>query len=345
MKRMGNIFDRVVDRENMLEASKYACRSRKDLSEVAQFLGDRDVLIDTLIGKLREGKYEVPKYRMFTLIENGKERFIADAPLYPARILDWAICLVVEQYVCDKLIPQSYASVPTRGYHGAVRQIYDYIRKDSKIRYALVFDIRKFFNSINRTILKRKLRDVFKDDRFLALMDVLIDGYPYDGIALGNRTSPMLANLYLSDMDHLLKEKYKVHYYVRFMDDCCILGYSKPWLRRILGIIEVELAGLGLSLKNNCRIVPVSCGVRILGHVIYPDHVLLTSASKRRLVRAMRGIMRRQRDVKYRLTEHDRGVIASYHGVVSACNGKHLEQVWIKPILDEDERRNIAIFP
>lgn len=345
MKRIGGIFDKLLERETMEKASKYACSTRKDKGEVAEFLGDKDALISKLIADVRNGTYVVPEYRTFILKERGKERFIADAPLYPSRILDWAICIVVEDYICSKLIGQTYASVPTRGYHGAVRQIYDYVRKDKRIRYALIFDVRKFFNSINRNILKRKLREVIKDQQFLELLDMLIDGYPYDGIPLGNRTSPMLANLYLSDLDHLLKEKYHVHYYVRFMDDCCILGYSKEWLKRILGIVEIELAGLKLSLKENCRIIPVECGIRMLGYVVYPDHILLMRKSKQRLIHAMRKIIRKQKNEKYLLSRHDSGVIASYHGVVSACNGRNLEKKWILPIIEEDNRRRGIVAP
>lgn len=261
---------------------------------------------------------------MFEIHENGKIRFVADLPLYPDRILHWAIALACEERANDKLIAQTYASVPERGYHQAVHQLWRYMRSDSKIRYAAIIDISKFFPSIPKEGLEQRLRRTFKDSRFLALMDRLIEEYPYPGIPIGNRYSPMLANIYLSDLDHLLKERYHVHYYVRFMDDICILGYSKEWLGRIMGIIQEHLAGIGLSVKKSSRIVPIDIGIPFLGHVIFPTHIRLSRRTRTKLKRAVNDI--KQHD---EVDEHDRCVIASYHGVLKWCNGRHLEETTI----------------
>ncbi len=137
---------------------------------------------------------------------------------------------------------------------------------------------------MDKELVKQRLRRVFKDDAFLRLMDGLIDEYPYSGIPIGNRYSPMLANLFLSDMDHKLKEKYKVHYYVRFMDDGCILGYSKPWLHRMRERISQDLADIGLTLKPNYQVFPIeSRGIAFLGYRIFPTHILLSKRTKTKL--------------------------------------------------------------
>ena len=56
---------------------------------------------------------------MFKMNERGTERLVADLPLYPDRILHWAICLAAEDDLNRKLIAQTYASIPGRGYHQA----------------------------------------------------------------------------------------------------------------------------------------------------------------------------------------------------------------------------------
>lgn len=336
MHTIKHVFEKIIDIETLRNASRFACRTRKDKNEVEEFLENKENNLLRLRQSLIDGTYRSSRYKMFTIHEKGKERRIADLPLYPDRILHWAICLACESETNKKLIDQTYASVPGRGYHDAVKKVYRYIRSDDKIRYVLVFDIRKFFQSISTDILKRRLSKTYRDERFLQLMFQLIDEYPESGIPIGNRYSPMLANLYLSKMDHALKEKYHVHYYVRFMDDCCILGYSKEWLHKILGIIKEQLHDIGLELKTNCQIFPLdSRGVHFLGYDIYSDHIRLRKETKKRMIDGLRDIRERQNDGDA-LTEHDKGVIASYNGVLMNCNGRRLYKKYIQPLLDQN---------
>lgn len=309
------------------KASKKACSSRRDKYEVASFLNEKEEKLRVLQTSIINGMYHSSGYRMFEIHENGKVRNVADLPLYPDRILHWAIALACEDRVNAKLIDQTYASVPGRGYHQAVHQLWRYLKSDPKVGYALIVDVSKFFPSIPRDKLKERLARTFKDNRFLDLMYRLIDEYPHPGIPIGNRYSPMLANIYLSDLDHLLKEEYHVHYYVRFMDDICILGYSKPWLWKIMNVIKTELNGIGLSVKQSSRIVPVSTGIPFLGHVIFPTHIRLSRRTRTKLKRAVKEIKEHKE-----IDEHDRSVVASYHGVLKWCNGRHLEETTIGTI-------------
>ncbi len=341
MIRIGDLFDRIVSMDNLREAAKKACSTRKNRTEVQEFLEDSENNLKKLRDSLIDGTYKSSEYRMFNILERGKQRFVADLPLNPDRILHWAICLVAEEPLNNKLIDQSYGSRPGMGYHDAVKKVHSYIQKDAKIRYALIVDVKKFFASIDKEILKKKMLRVFKDRRFLDLMFKLIDEYSYPGIPIGNRYSPMLANLYLSDMDHKLKERHHVHYLVSFMDDRCILGYTKKWLRRILGIIKDELSAIGLELKGNYQIFPIdSRGIPFLGYRIFSDHILLKKPTKKRMKGSVKRISNRQsKDPDYRLDDRDLGVLNSYSGVLKHCNGKHLRSVTIVPVLIEDRRR------
>ena len=115
-------------------------------------------------------------------------------------------------------------------------------------------------------------------------MDKLIEEYPYSGLPIGNRYSPMLANLYFSDMDHKLKQKYHAHYFISFMDDRCILGYSKKWLHRILDKVIQMLDELHLQIKPNYQIFPIDKrGIAFLGYRIFRTHILLLKRTKRKL--------------------------------------------------------------
>ncbi|MBR2255024.1 MAG: RNA-directed DNA polymerase, partial [Candidatus Methanomethylophilaceae archaeon] len=259
------------------------------------------------------------------------------------RILHCAVCLVVEDFLNRKLVSQVYGGCPGKGQHLAVSKISGYLREDPRIEYALVLDVRHFYASIDKDILKAKLRGVIKDYRFLELVDQLIDDYPLPGLPLGSRFSSMLANLYLSEMDHMLCERHHVHYYARFMDDIVILGYSKPWLRRIFGIIRDHLSGIGLEVKPNWQIFPVrSRGIDYVGYVIHPDHVLLRKSTKKRMQARARAIAEKQEDPTYVLDRHDLGTIHSYEGCLKWCDGRHLRHLTFDDIYERDKenRRN-----
>ena len=330
----------IVNISNLQKAAKMACRSRKNREEVAEFLEDSERRLLELQAAVMNGTYRSSEYRMFVVNEHGKERLVVDLPLYPDRILHWAICLVVETPLNRKLIDQTYASRPGVGYHRAVRELSEYMREDSRLKYALLVDIRHFFPSIDKSILK-KLRAVLKDVRLLELLDTIIDDYGLLGIPIGNRTSPMLANLYLSELDHALKERHHCHYYIRYMDDMVVLGYSKPWLHRIRKVMDGMLSDLGLEMKDNWQVFPIeSRGVPFLGYRVFPDHVLIRKATKERMKKAAERISKEQAaDSGYVMDLHDKGVVDSYRGALAWCDGKNLRKRYLDSVMKVNEER------
>jgi hypothetical protein len=344
VKRISEVYDAAVSMDNLRSATRIACRNRKNKREVAEFKKDGGALLERLRESILDGTYRSSEYKMLVKNENGKERYVADLPLYPDRIWHQAICNVLEGPLNSKLIDQTYAAIPGTGQHHAVRKMSEYLRNNPRLRYALVIDIRKFFQSIDREILKRKLAEAVKDCRMLEVLYGLIDDYPYQGIALGTRFSPMFANLYLSEMDHALKERYHVHYMARFMDDIAILGFSKQWLRKILDAVRGMLAEIGLEIKANWQIFPVdSRGIPYLGYRIFSDHILLKKRTKKRMQKAVARLAMLQTDPDFLLDEHDLGTLNSYRGCLKWCSGKHLESVTIAPVMEEDARRQKAM--
>lgn len=342
MRRIGDIWSRLTSIDNLSKAADRACSSRKNRDEVNRFEADRESLLVKLQDDLRSHRFRSSSYRSFLRVENGKEREIADIQLYPDRIVHWAIAMVLEPYLDRKLIDQVHGSRPGHGIHSAVGDVSDYLRKDGRIMYCLKLDVRHFFHSIDKIVLKRKLRTVIKDRDANMLLDEIIDGFPRDGIPIGNRTSPIFANLYLSEMDHLLKEVHHVHYYVRYMDDIVILGYSKPWLRRILNIIRDHLSDIGLEVKGNWQIFPVdSRGIDFVGYVIWRDHVMLRKSTKVRMKRAMRRIEDDLRDGNS-LTRSQKGCIDSYSGILKWCDSNNLRKTVIGPVMELLEKGSRA---
>lgn len=326
MRRLDNVWDSFVETDNFCLAAKNACRSRRDKIEVAAFKDRWDELLTKLIEDVKANRFRSSRYRMFEVHEKDKTRLVADLPLYPDRILHWAIALAIEEQINRKLIDQTHASRPNHGIHSAISDVRKYLDKDSRIKYALQIDVRKFFPSMDKEMVKKRLREVLKDERMLMLLDSIIDDYPYPGIAIGNRVSPMFANMVLSPIDHIMKERYHCHYYVRYMDDIVILGYSKPWLHKMRNVLDEELKKIGLTIKDNWQVYPIdSRGIQFVGYRLYTTHTLVRKNVKHNLKRKSEEIWSRVEKGRP-LDFHDKGSIASYEGMLKWCDGKHLQK-------------------
>ena len=115
-------------------------------------------------------------------------------------------------------------------------------------------DIRKYYNSINTQILIRKLREVIKDKRYLAILEEVINVKPV-GLPLGFYTSQMLAQFYLKDFDRFVKEELKAPFYYRYVDDIVIHSNNKRYLHKVeYAIIDYMNRELALDVNNKRQV-------------------------------------------------------------------------------------------
>jgi len=158
------------------------------------------------------------------------------------------------------------ASVKGRGGNRAIRYLDKILVDDHKnTKYCLKIDIKKFYPSIDKTILKQKFRGVIKDNKVLLLLDRIVDSVE-SGVPIGNYTSQWFANFYLQDFDHFIKEKLKIPYYVRYMDDMILIHNDKEYLKYCLSEITKCVENeLKLKLNNKTQISKLNQGIDFLG--------------------------------------------------------------------------------
>lgn len=149
----------------------------------------------------------------------------------------------------------SYGSIPKRGAHKGKKTIEKWIRNDSKnVKYCLKMDIHKYFESIPHDILIEKFSKIMHDEKFFDFICKLIC-VNEKGIPIGFYTSQWLANWYLQDLDHYIKEILCAKHYIRYMDDMVIFSSNKKALHKMKSKIEEYLGeNLGLELKHNWQI-------------------------------------------------------------------------------------------
>ncbi len=152
-------------------------------------------------------------------------------------------------------------------------------------------DISKYFDSIDHEILKRIIRKKIGSRGLLWLIDLIIDSYGKGvGIPIGNLTSQLFANIYLNELDHFIKDRLGISYYIRYMDDFVILDTDKERLFELRSLIK-EFLGTNLKLKLHSKkseYFPVIRGIDFLGYVVFRNYILLRKSTATRYVRKLR---------------------------------------------------------
>lgn len=319
MKRYNNLFDKIVSLDNLYEADKRARRQKSHRPEVMLFDKNKDKLLLDLQRKLINGEYETSEYYVFKIYE-PKEREIFKLPYYPDRIVHHAIMNIMEPIWVSAFVKGTYSCIRKRGIHKALKDVKFALKDEINTQYCLKLDIRKFYPSIDHDILKTIIRKKIKDKKLLSLLDEIIESA--QGVPIGNYLSQFFANLYLTYLDHWIKEQKKVKYYFRYVDDIVILGGDKQQLRDLFYDIQDYLNNkLKLNFKDNWQIFKVySRGIDFVGYRIFHTHTLLRKSIKKKFCKKINKLNKKQNLDKDTYKQK----ICSYIGWIKYCNGRNL---------------------
>ena len=293
MKRLGNVWDKIIDRDNLVLAFNKAAKGKRHISAVRRVERNLDYHIDKLQQLLTSGNYKTAPYRASVVYE-PKRRVIHSLPFFPDRIVHHAILNVIGDHWDSLFIHDSYACRKNKGQHAGSLRCMEMVRRNN---YVLKCDISKFYHSIPHDRLKQVIRKKLKDKKTLALLDEIIDSsyscevlVPGHGVPIGNLVSQWLGNLYLNELDMLIKHKYHIKDYVRYCDDFVIFHDDKKVLRSIAYELE-EFLDKELHLRfSKCELYPVGHGVDYLGYRHFKTHILVRKSTAKRIRKRMRHI-------------------------------------------------------
>jgi RNA-directed DNA polymerase len=324
MKRYGNLYTEICSIENLRLAHKNARKGKTYYPEVIKIDKDPDKYLIPIQKMLQNKSYFTSKYRIFEIVDRGKRREICDLPYYPDRIVHWALIQIIEPILMKHLIETTYAALPGRGTHKALRKMRRYMDDRNGTAYCLKIDVSKYFPNIDKEILKNKFRKRIKCPDTLWLIDEIIDSFE-KGIPIGNYTSQYFGNYYLSDFDHWIKEEKKIKYYLRYMDDMIFFAPTKEELHDLIRDIHNYLGEeLHLSVKPNWQVFPTAVrGVDFVGYRTFYSYTLLRKSTKKRLKRASKKLLSQKSD-GIPFTASNISTIASYMGLLKWCNSYRL---------------------
>ncbi len=315
-------YEDIIEIENLLEAWKEFIVGKKNKKDVEDFGRHLMANIISLHSELKNKTYKHSSYEAFN-ISDPKPRNIHKAKVRD-RLLHHALYRKLYPFFDKTFIADSYSCRMGKGTHKAIERFRIFSNKVSKNNtktvWVLKCDIRKFFASIDQDILLRILNEHIQDKDIMNLFSEIIGSFHSTkievGLPLGNLTSQLLVNIYMNTFDQFAKHKLKTKYYIRYADDFVFLSDDKVWLENLIPKInEFLLNKLGLRLHpNKLFLTTLASGVDFLGWVNFPNHRVLRTSTKRKMLRNIK------------LKEENGETLQSYLGMLKHGNAFKLKE-------------------
>lgn len=269
---------------------------------------------------LKDGK--VPRCtsrKEIAITERGKIRVIT-----PIHIKD----RVIQKTLCDnalvpvfrrKLIYDNGASLKGKGVGFSRKRLEKHLRRAARTFgpdfYVMTYDIKNFFGSIPHIqcrkvlekyfcreladiameIIKNPIREKMKlirdgNEKAKRLRDLKEDRI--NGICLGSQESQIMALIVPNSIDHYIKDRRRMKFYIRYMDDGVLIAKTKEELKEIFAKVKAIMESLGMKFnERKTRITKARKGFTFL-KVKY--HITKTGKIIRRLTPKGTARMRRK---------------------------------------------------
>jgi len=222
----------------------------------------REANLTKLQQQLRDGSFCPQSVRRVWIPKPGsREKRPLGIPTVRDRTVQAAIRHVIEPIFEHDFAEQSYGFRPGRGCKDALRQVHGLLKQGST--WVVDADLKSYFDTIPHDKLMHRLRQKISDSRLLKLIEQflkagILDGMkhwsPAAGAPQGAVLSPLLSNIYLNELDHLVaRHGFQM---VRYADDFVILCRSREEADTALALVETWVNEAGLTLHpTKTRIV------------------------------------------------------------------------------------------
>lgn len=179
MKIYTGLFEKIISLENLFSSFDEFKKDKQNKNDVQKFEWDLERNIVELNRELKYHKYEHGVYTKFRICD-PKPRIIHKATVRD-RILHHAIFRVLNPIFEPTFISHSFSCQIGKGTHKGVRTLAEILRKVSQNRtrpcFALKCDVKKFFDSVDHSILLEIIKRKVKDGEAIWLIKKIIESF------------------------------------------------------------------------------------------------------------------------------------------------------------------------
>lgn len=299
-QRWFRLIDKVFAERNLWVAFRQVARkdgaAGVDHVTVAEFERRIPDSVWELSDQLKAGTYRPQAVRRTYIDKPGStEKRPLGIPTVRDRVVQAAVVNVIEPIFERDFAEHSYGFRPGRGCKDALRRVAELL-KDGRV-YVVDADLKSYFDTIPKDRLMGRLEEKIADGRVLRLIQSflearILDGAkewtPEAGAPQGAVLSPLLSNIYLDPLDHLVAAAgFEM---VRYADDFVILCPTETDARKALELVRDWTAENGLTLHpSKTKIVDARVeGFAFLGYLFQGDTRVPRDKSLRKLKDTLR---------------------------------------------------------
>jgi len=253
-----SLIDKVYNPKTLKAAWKKVASNRGaagvDKISIKRFRSSAQFYLRELERELRNGTFQPSAVRRVHIHKDRKKTRPLGIPTVKDRIVQTALKMVLEPIFEKEFLPVSYGFRPGRGCKDALREV-DRLLKEG-YTWVLDADVKSYFDSIPHDLLTERIKKRVSDGNILHLIELflkqeILEGMklwnPISGTPQGAVLSPLLANVYLHQLDLTLHQNgFKM---VRYADDWVVLCRRMDEAKAALSTIQSWIDNNGLELS------------------------------------------------------------------------------------------------
>ena len=289
-----DVYDKIISFRELYKGLRKSAKGVMWKDSVAGYSMDGMRNTMKLRKSLLEGTYRISEYQKF-IIHEPKTRVIV-ATRIKDRQFQRSLCdNALTPMITKGFIYDNGACLKGKGVDFAMNRLdahlHRYYRKHGSDGWVLRCDISHYFPETPHEVAKAALRKRITDDRVYQAAADIIDSFgDGKGIGLGSQVSQLTELAVLDDLDHYIKERMRIKYYIRYMDDFILIHNDRDVLEKCLKEIRSRIQALGLELNRKTQIFPLRHGISFLQwrFILTKSGKVVRRAGKRSIVKQRR---------------------------------------------------------